>query len=337
MTGAEPLAIVLLGVIGLGVVAYVVTAGADFGAGVWDLLASGPRAQRQREIIEHAIAPIWEANHIWMIVVVVLLFTGFPEAFSAVAIALHLPITAALIGIVLRGTAFTFRSYGLQSSSLRDRWGDVFAWSSAMTPVFLGMTIGALATGQIRVTESVVTTGFVAGWTSPFAFGVGAFALVLFALLAAVYLTVDAEGEPAVQEDFRRRALVSEVVAGVVAAIVAWRASVDAPQLWQGLRHTDWSIPVQVSTAGAAATVIVALWLRRYRLARAAVIMQVGLVTVAWGVAMDGHLVMPDITIASAGMHPVVVEPVLWILAIGSLGLGPALWLLFRVFKSRPS
>jgi cytochrome d ubiquinol oxidase subunit II len=334
IAASDPLPLVLIGVVGLAVVAYVLTAGADFGAGIWDLLARGPRAARHRTLIEHAIAPIWEANHIWMILVVVLLFTGFPVAFSVVAIALHIPITAALVGIVLRGTAFTFRSYGLQSAGTRRRWGGVFAWSSAVTPIFLGMTLGALSTGEIRVREGLVTTGFVAGWTTPFAIGVGIFALVLFTLLAAVYLTVDAEDDRPVQEDFRRRAIVTELLAFAVAAAVAWRASVDAPQLYAGLRHSTWSMPAQGVTAAAAVTVLVALWQRRYPLARLAVIVQVGMITVVWGLAMDGHLVMPDVTIETAGLRPIVVRPVLWILAGGSVVLAPALWFLYRVFKS---
>ena len=332
----DPLPWLLLGVIGLCVIAYVLTGGADFGGGAWDLLARGPRAAQQRDLVEHAIAPIWEANHIWMIVIVVLVFTGFPRAFAAIAVALHVPIAMALVGIVLRGAAFSFRGYGLQPDAQRAAWGRVFAWASVATPFCLGLVVAGLSSGAIRVADGRVTTGFFAGFTSSFAVCVGLFALALFTLLAAVYLTLDAEGGSPLQEDFRRRAIATELVAGVMAALTAWRASVDAPALFSGLVSQSWSIAVQLLTASAAATTLLALWKRRYTLARLAVITQVGLVVLGWGLAMDGHLLLPDIHVQTAGLRADVVRPVLWILAGGSVVLGPALWLLYRVFK-RPS
>lgn len=331
----DPLPWILLAVIGICVIAYVLTGGADFGGGAWDLLARGPRAQRQRELVEHAIAPIWEANHIWMIVIVVLVFTGFPHAFAAIAIALHVPIAMALVGIVLRGAAFSFRSYGLQPDSRRAAWGHVFAWASVATPFCLGLVVAGLSSGAIRVADGQVTTGFFVGYSSAFAVCVGLFALVLFTMLAAVYLTLDAEDGSPLQEDFRRRALVTELVAGVMAALTAWRASVDAPALFSGLVLKPWSMTVQVLTAGAAAATLLALWTRRFRLARLAVVAQVTLVVLGWGLAMDGHLVLPDVHVQTAGLRASVVRPVLWILAGGSVVLGPALWLLYRVFKRR--
>ena len=122
--------------LGVAVAVYALTAGADFGGGVWDLLASGPRRERQRELIAEAIAPIWEVNHIWMIFVVVLLFTVFPIAFAIVTTALHIPMLLALVGIVLRGSAFVFRAYGLQPTETRARWGRVFAITSACSVVW---------------------------------------------------------------------------------------------------------------------------------------------------------------------------------------------------------
>src|SRR5689334_4940258 len=116
--------------------AYVITGGADFGGGVWDLLASGPRREEQRALISRSLAPIWEANHVWLIVVVVMVFTAFPAAFSTIAIVLHIPLTLMLVGIVARGSAFVFRSYGAANDSARHRWGAVFAIASTVTPVF---------------------------------------------------------------------------------------------------------------------------------------------------------------------------------------------------------
>ncbi|MFZ9888403.1 MAG: cytochrome d ubiquinol oxidase subunit II [Myxococcota bacterium] len=321
-------------VMGAALVAYVVTGGADFGGGVWDLLASGPRKQLQRAAVAHAIAPIWEANHVWLIFLIVLLFTVFPTAFATIGVALHFPIVLTLIGITLRGTAFTFRAYGLQPDSTRLQWGRVFGWSSALTPIFMGMCLGALGTGDIRVVQGEVITGSGAGWTTLFAVLVGLFALVLFALLAAVYLTYDTEGD--VREDFRTRAILSEGIAFLMASAVFSVARSSAPKLYEGLARSPWTWPLQVATATAAIGVIASLWRRRYGRARFWVVMQVALVVAGWGAAMDGHLVLPDVEVGNAGARSEVISAVVPMIGLGSALLAPSLWLLFRLFK-RPS
>ena len=160
------------GIILIALTAYVLLGGADFGGGIWDLLADGPRKTRQRELIAHAIGPVWEANHVWLILAIVLLFTCFPRAFSRIAIALHVPLTLMLIGIVLRGSAFVFRQYGGLT-----RWGTVFAVSSAATPFFLGVTLGAMTAGQ--------------AWWEPFPIAVGALAVVAAVLYKQVRETTE--------------------------------------------------------------------------------------------------------------------------------------------------
>jgi cytochrome d ubiquinol oxidase subunit II len=319
---------------------YVLTAGADFGGGVWDLLARGPRRERQRELVAEAIAPIWEVNHIWMIFIVVVLFSVFPHAFALVSTVLLIPIVLALVGIVLRGSAFVFRAYGLQPNETRARWGRVFAWASALTPVFLGTIVAAVSSGAIELREDArglvhASSGFFAGWTTPFAFAVGVFALVLFALLAAVYLAREAElgGEPALSDDFRRRALRSELVAFGLALVVLWRAQVESPQLYTNLLQAPWSIPAQLLTASVAGGAIVALLRGRLKVARVLVMAQVACVVLGWGLAMDGHLLLPDLHVEQAGAEPAVLRSLPWVLLGGSLLFGPALVWLFRVFK----
>src|SRR5207248_1277384 len=157
-------------------VLYALSGGADYGGGMWDLVARGPRARRQREAIEHAIGPIWEANHVWLILVVVLLFVGFPPAFAVIMTALHIPMTAVLVGIVLRGAAFVFRKYDRQEDRTHRRWSTLFGAASFFTPFVLGLCLGGLASGQIRVVGDRVTSGLLAGWTSPFAVACGLFA-----------------------------------------------------------------------------------------------------------------------------------------------------------------
>jgi hypothetical protein len=130
-------------------VLYALLAGADFGGGIWDLLATGPRKKAQRDIVEQAIGPIWEANHVWLILVIVLLFTCFPSAFAAISIALFVPLVLLLFGIVLRGAAFTFRTYDRPEDKVQVRWGLVFSSSSVLAPVVLGVVVGAIASGRL--------------------------------------------------------------------------------------------------------------------------------------------------------------------------------------------
>ncbi len=200
-----PLEIIIAGIMIVSLVFYALLGGADYGGGVWDLFAFGKRAKQQRELISDAIGPVWEANHVWLILVIVILFTAFPLAFSVISTALHVPLTLLLIGIVLRGTAFTFRTYDVQRDDVQRRWSLVFSIASIFTPVLLGVTLGAIASGTIRVENGVVTTGFFNSWLAPFPFAVGFFALALFAFLAAVYLTSETNDKN-LQVDFRRRA-----------------------------------------------------------------------------------------------------------------------------------
>src|SRR5262245_28774394 len=209
---------------------YALLGGPDFGGAVCDLFASGPRKQGQRELIAEAIGPVWEANHVWLILVVVLLFTAFPPAFAAIATALHIPLTLMLIGIVLRGSAFTFRSYDKRTDDVQRRWGRVFSMTSLITPVLLGVTVGAISSGGIRSEYSDFALAFVSPWLAPFPFAVGFFALALFAFLAAVYLTIEARDE-ALREDFRLRALASAVAVGVMALVVFLLSENSAPTI----------------------------------------------------------------------------------------------------------
>jgi cytochrome d ubiquinol oxidase subunit II len=318
---------------GAGVVAYVLTGGADFGGGVLHLFAGGPRAALQRKAVERAIAPIWEANHVWLIFVIVALFTTFPHAFAVIGVALHVPVTLALFGIVFRGASFVFHSYDLREAQPTRGWARVFGVSSLVTPLFLGDCLGALSTGAIRWDGARVTSGYVAGWLTPFAFGTGVFALLLFTLLAAVYLTVDSAGEE--REDFRRRALVLEMATGVVALFVLALAHDGAAIVFASLVSSAFAIAVQATTAVAAVVAMTALVKRRYRLARAAVVCQAALVVIGWGLSMRGNIVVPDVRLDNAGAREEVARVVIAAILGGAALLVPALVYLFRVFKKR--
>jgi cytochrome d ubiquinol oxidase subunit II len=312
---------------------YTLGAGADFGGGVWDLLAGGPRAARQRALVARAIGPIWEANHVWLILAVVLMFVCFPLAWAVLSTALHVPMAVMLVGIVLRGSAFTFRSYGAEDDAGERRWGRVFAVASLVTPVTLGICVGAVAAGRIRVRDGRVTSGFVGSWLGLFPLTVGLLTLVLFSFLAAVYLTREAEDE-ALRSDFRARALAAGLVTGVLAFAALAVSRTEAAPMWLGLVQHRWSLAFHVLTGAAAVAALAALATRRYALAQAAAIAQVTLILWGWGAAQLPFVVPPDLTFAATAAPPAVLRAVLGALAVGAVVLVPSMVYLFRVFKS---
>ncbi|HEU5040505.1 MAG TPA: cytochrome d ubiquinol oxidase subunit II [Gemmatimonadales bacterium] len=328
----------LAALLALSLNAYVLLGGADFGGGVWDLLASGPRQARQREVISRAIGPIWEANHVWLILAIVLTFTCFPPVFARLGIVLHIPLTLMLVGIVLRGSAFTFRSYDIEHDASQRRWGRVFASASAATPVLLGICIGAVASGRVgKPMEGGFVERFVAPWAHPFAFAVGMLTLALFAFLAAVFLTMESHDRE-LCEDFRRRALWAGVAVFVTAALALLLAlGGDAPLVFQGLLASSWAIPLHLLTGTAAVGAFLAVWFRQYRLARLAAGLQVSLIVWGWALAQYPYLLPPGFTVTNAAAPPVTLRLVAWALAIGALVLLPSLWYLFRVFKASPA
>jgi cytochrome d ubiquinol oxidase subunit II len=313
--------------------AYVLTGGADFGGGVWDLFASSPRRDRQRALIADSIAPIWEANHVWLIVVIVVLFTGFPAAFAMLGTVLHIPLTIMLIGIVLRGSAFVFRSYGSRG---RSRWGTAFAVASIVTPLLLGVIVGAIASGAVGDAAGKIGAGtfpeiFIGPWAAAFPVSVGVFALALFAFLAATYLTVDAEDD-ALRNDFRARALIAAVVVFVSAASALVLARSAAPRLAMGVVG---ALATQAATALSAVTAIVALWRRRFRVARIAAAAQVSLILWGWLLAQYPYIVPAALSIRDAAAPPVTLRLLAVGLAAGAAVLVPSLRYLLRTFKGR--
>jgi cytochrome d ubiquinol oxidase subunit II len=316
---------------------YALGGGADFGAGVWDLLARGSAADRQRDVIARAMGPVWEANHVWLILVIVLLFVCFPVAFAAIAIALHIPLAAMLVGIVLRGSAFVFRTYDSPTGSVQRRWGRVFAIASIVTPLTFGMCVGAVASGRILVEPESgrVLTDFVSSWWAPFPVALGFFTLALFAFLAAVFLTLET-ADRALQRAFRRRALAAGVAVGALAFLCLGLAKSGAPVVFDGLAVRGLALPFQIVTGVVSVGALAALWWGRHRLARALAILQVTLIVWGWGLSQYPYLVVPDVTIDLAAPQAVL-RLVLAALGAGAVILLPALAYLFAVFKSRPA
>jgi len=319
----------------LALILYALLGGADFGGGVWDLLASGPRAKAQRALIADAIAPIWEANHVWLIVVIVLLFTAFPPAFYSIMVALHVPLTLMLIGIVMRGAAFTFRHYDSHRDDVQRRWSGIFAVASTITPVTLGMCVGGIVSG--RIVSDLKTEGidyYFASWLAPFPLALGLLTLALFSFLAAVYLAAEAE-DVELKIDFRNRALISALVVFSFAWLAFILSETGAPRIRKGLLHSTWALPFHLITGATAAGAIWALWIRKYLLARALAAIQVALILTGWGMAQYPYIIVPALTISEAAAPVATLRLLLIALAGGAVLLFPSFYYLYRIFKGR--
>jgi cytochrome bd ubiquinol oxidase subunit II len=329
MSAAGAIAIVLW----LALTAYAVLAGADFGGGVWDILATGPPAPEQRRAVAVAMGPVWEANHVWLIFMITGIFTAFPLAFAALATALYIPFTIAMAGIVLRGAAFAFRGAGRDAVGPQSPWGVVFGGASIVTPFFLATAAAAVGGGFVIVRAGHVESGFFAGWTSLFAIVLGLFAVAICAYLAATYLMVETEDRPILQTDFRRRAVAAALASGGLALLSLLVARLQAPLLFSSLTGRGLPLLVLALLNGPLALWAVLRW--RPRIARAAVIAQV--VLVLWALALGEwpNLIPPTMTIQAAAAPESTLRALLVVIAVGMVLLIPSLWLLLRVFKAR--
>ena len=327
MTAAEG----VLAAMFVGLTAYVLFAGADFGAGVWDLFAGGTRRGRaQRELIEHSLAPVWEANHVWLIFVLVVLWTGFPPAFAAVASTLYIPLTLAALGMIARGSAFAFRKT-VPSLRVQRFFGAAFAFSSFVTPFFLGTVVGGIASG--RIPPGIAAGDVVTSWLNPTSVLGGLLAIGVCAYLAAVLLCADAQREVSAElaERFRGRALLTAVLVGVVAAagVVVLRA--DAPRLFDGLLHRG--LPLMILSALAGVASIALLIRRRYGWARITAGLAVVAVLWGWAAGQYPYLQPPDVTIADAAASRRTLVTMLVSLLLGTVLLVPALGYLYVLFQ----
>lgn len=329
---------ILATVIVIALNAYVLFAGADFGGGVWDLFASGSRRKDQRELVAGVLGPIWEANHVWLILIVVILFTCFPPVFVRMSVALHIPLTLMLVGIVLRGSAFTFRTYDSQADDVQARWGAIFAVASLVTPMVQGMSAGAVIAGDLPLRpEGTFRSAYVDPWLGPFPIAVGLMTTLLFAYIAAAYLTVEAEAT-ALQEDFRRRALIAGVLLFPVSAYVLFLSREEAPNIWTGLLASGFAVPVQAAAAICAVSALLGLLTRRFVLARFAVAGQASVMVWGWAIAQFPYAMPPDLALATSAAPAITLRLIVYALGAGAIVLFPSLWYLFRVFRGgRPA
>jgi cytochrome d ubiquinol oxidase subunit II len=312
----------------LGVVAYAVFGGADFGAGFWDLTAGGAvRGRRPRALVDQSIGPVWEANHTWLIYCLVVAWTGFPRPFAAVMSTLYLPLGFAALGIVLRGAGFAFRKALVRTDHQR-LGGVAFAASSVITPFFFGTVAGGIASGRVPAGGN---GDALASWVNPSSLFTGVLAVTVCAYLAAVLLTSDARraGDLDLAAWFRRRAVGAAWVAGALSLVGLAVARADAPRLFTRLSGPALPVVVAAVLAGAGALVL----LRRDspRLVRLLAGVAVAAIVIGWGVAQSPYLlgVRASVT-ASAAPHPTLVALVV-VFVLAAVTVVPSLALLYTL------
>ncbi|MGW7686330.1 cytochrome d ubiquinol oxidase subunit II [Kribbella sp. NPDC054772] len=316
-------AIVLL----LALAAYAVFGGADFGAGFWDLVAGGPdRGAEPRAVIERSIGPVWEANHVWLIFVFVVTWTAFPSAYESIVLTMFVPLTLAALGIVLRGASFAFRK-AVVTLRFRRIFGGAFALSSVLVPFCMGAIAGGIASGH-------VPSGGKAGdpvdsWLNPTSIVTGVLAVAVAAYLAAVYLVWDARhfSEFAMGEYFRRRAVLSAVVAGVVAVADLVVVNAKASYVFDGLMSRGLPTAILSVLCGAGALVL----LMRYaaRGARVLAILAVALIIVSWGIAQWPYLLPVSLTIKAAAAPNSTLVTLVVVVGLAALIVAPGFVLLY--------
>jgi cytochrome d ubiquinol oxidase subunit II len=321
---------VCLALVVVGITAYAVLGGADFGGGFWDLTAGGDeRGGRVRGMVQRSMSPVWEANHVWLIFVLVMVWTAFPVAFGSMFSTLQIPLFLAAIGIIFRGTAFALRG---SAATIREARviGATFALSSVLVPFFLGATIGAVASGRVPVGNQAGDT--VSSWLNPTGVLIGVLAVLTGAYLAAVFLADDSvrAGLPDLARAFRARALVTGVVTGIVAIAGLLVLRSDARALFDGLTSGGGLVAVLASAVAGAVTLgLVAT--ERYGLARWSSAAAVAAVTVGWVLAQDPYVLPPRLTLEQAAAADATLTTLVIGMGIGAVVLLPSLWYLYRL------
>jgi cytochrome bd ubiquinol oxidase subunit II len=320
---ADAVAVVLF----VAVTAYAVFGGADFGAGFWDLVAGGAaRGARPRALVDHSVGPVWEANHVWLVFALVVLWTAFPEAFASITLTVFVPLTLVALGIVLRGASFAFRK-SLFRTSERRVLGAIFAFSSVLVPYCMGAVAGAIASGR-------VPPGGEAGdpwssWVNPTSIVGGLLAVTVCAYLAAVYLIWDARrlADDLMVEYFRRRAIATAIVAAVVALVGIFVLRSDSRYVFDGL--TSRALPLVVLSVICGSGSLLLLLRRSPRGARPLAAGAVASIIWAWGVAQWPYILPTSLKVSAAAAPSATLAAVLVVFGVAAIVIVPSLAMLY--------
>jgi len=330
----SPEAIATAAILIVVIAAYALFGGADFGGGIWDLLAgSAGRGAAPRGLIDESITPVWEANHVWLVFILVLAWTAFPPAFAAIMTALFVPLSLSVLGIVLRGAGFAFR-HTAHRLRIQQLTGAVFAAASLITPFFMGTVIGAVATGQVPVHPA---GNVPAAWTSPTAILTGFLFVAACAYVSAVFLVLEARqrGHQDLVRYFSPRATTAGVVTGALAGGTFAELPASAPYLYA--RLTGIALPLVAISVAAGIAVLGMLWLRWYHalFLRGTAAIAVATVVCGWGLAQYPYLLPTSLTLAtgSAPTGSLVAELVVAGLAV--LLVAPGFALLYFLQQRR--
>ncbi len=310
--------------------AYAVLGGADFGAGFWDLTAGGARrGARMRALIHRSMGPVWEANHVWLIVVLVVMWTCFPRAFGPLMETLYVPLFLAAVGIIFRGAAYALRGEAASIGEAR-ALGAMFALSSVLTPFFLGCAIGAVASGQVPAGGDAGIP--FASWVNVTSLWIGALAVATSAYVAAVFLAGDAvrAGAPGLASAFRARALAAGAVAGAMAIGGLLVVREDARHLFDGLTSGAGLVMVVASAAVGVGTLWL-IWGRRYEPARYTSGIAVGTVLVGWALAQRPDFLPGELTFRAAAAGEATLLATLIALVLALAVIVPSIFVLFRL------
>jgi cytochrome d ubiquinol oxidase subunit II len=328
----------------IGATLYAVFGGADFGAGLWDLIAGdAERGRGPRALIARSLTPVWEANHVWLIFILVILWTAFPEAFGALTSTLYVPLALAVLGIVLRGAGFAFRE-SVESLRAQRALGAAFALSSVLTPFFMGTVVGAIAAGNVPPggDGDAFST-----WLAPLPLLVGALFVASGAYLAAVFLLADARrgglddagggrrtgggraGVPGLEAYFARRALLAALVAGAVAFAGIFALRSEARYLYDGLLGDGLPLVLLSALCGAAVLVLLARGVRPG--VRPLAVGAVVAVIWGWGVAQFPYLMPTSLTISESAAPGPTLDALFVVFGVAVVLVAPALGLLYAL------
>lgn len=324
--------------LGLSLLLYVLFGGADFGGGIIELIYSKKLKQPQKDVIAKAIAPVWEANHMWLIIVVVILFVGFPLVYTKMLTYLHISILAVLVGITIRGTAFTFKHYDAIKDKSQTYYDTLFKLSSIWTSFFLGVTTGGMVLGRINDPPASFSDGFINPWMNLFCFSVGLFTVCIFAFLAAVYLMGEADDNNS-KSLFKKIALHLNIATVLTGGLVFVTAEIDGYHLAERFFNSTFSIAAIVLTTLSLPVLWFSLNKEKWILARLTAGSQILFVMLAW-YTINYPVVMnlgnnEYVTLTGNPAPPSTITMLALALLIGSVFILPFLYYLLRVFKFR--